>query len=106
MRSLVPLLSAVALLGLASPSVAHPRDPFVPLIRQPAATDPAADSAADPATPAGDSGVASADDEAVPAQGGLPATGAGSVPWLALAYFLIAAGAGIVVLGRTLRAPV
>ena len=89
--------AAAAPAALAQDAPAY-RDPFAPLIAPPApdgsTTDPT--NPTDPTVP-----VAPAPDPVDP----LPNTGSSTSSWLGLSYFLVAFGAGAVVLSRVLGPP-
>ncbi|HVL65526.1 MAG TPA: hypothetical protein VM573_10205 [Actinomycetota bacterium] len=84
-------------LALAAPAAAQARDPFIPLI------SPQSESAAGDGATTGE--AAETDPVAPPVSGtGVPDTGGDPSAGLAVAYVLIAAGAGALVLARTSRA--
>lgn len=104
MRRLTLLAAVLAVSAVAAPALAQERDPFEPLV------DPTADGAGDAgaggqddgATDDGstDDGDGAADGDAAASDGELPNTGVDPVPWLVLAYALIALGAAALVLAR------
>lgn len=99
MRKMIAVVFAavVFVLAVAAPAMAQARDPF----------DPVIDTTGGSATNEGGEPVTLPEGEVPPpAQSEVMAnTGADTEPWLVTAYVLVAVGAGIVVLSKTL-APV
>ncbi len=98
MKKLVALAAVlVALLATAPSAAAHPtglRDPFEPLISP---EDETATATSTATTEAPEVGTATTIDET---DQGLPTTGSDPSSWLAVAYFMIAAGAGALAFAR------
>jgi LPXTG-motif cell wall-anchored protein len=99
MKRLLLLVAVIGALNLlAAPAMAQ-RDPFDPLVTEEAATSGSGQTSGS----ADDSGSGQNNDGApVVEDSALPATGSGT-SWFAVAYVLIAAGDGFVVLGRVLN---
>ena len=96
MRKMIAAVFAavVFVLVVAAPAMAQPRDPFRPVI----------DTTGGGATNEGGGPVTVPEGEVPPRlqKEVMANTGADTEPWLVTAYVLVAAGAGIVVLSKTL----
>lgn len=96
------VLAAVMIVALLAPAaaLAQQRDPFDPLVKEGSGSTI---SASTDTTDGEDSATRNNDAAQQPvADESLPTTGGDATSWLALAYMLIAVGAGVLLLGRVL----
>jgi LPXTG-motif cell wall-anchored protein len=101
--ALVVAGSSILLVALASPAAGQVRDPFDPVVDTSAQTTTdtgAVTSSRDPA--ATTETTTTATTETTTDEGTLPNTGGSVSTWLAIAYVLVAAGAGLLLLAKTI----
>ncbi|MDQ4026573.1 MAG: LPXTG cell wall anchor domain-containing protein [Actinomycetota bacterium] len=101
--ALVVAGSSILLVALASPAEGQVRDPFDPVVDTSAQTTTdtgALTSSTDPA--ATTETTTTATTETTTDEGTLPNTGGSVSTWLAIAYVLVAAGAGLLLFAKTI----
>lgn len=96
------LLATVGVLTVAAvPAVAQQRDPFDPLVSTGSATTDDTGGAPTSTDTSANSSESSADTTVE--ESSLPSTGSGVSEWLAIAYILVAIGAGCLLIAKALN---
>ena len=99
-RWIIGVCTVGLLLALSSPAAAHKtglRDPFEPLISPEDGTSTVTTTTDTTTTDTTDPGTTGT---VIEPDNGLPSTGSNAIDWLAIAYVLVAAGAGALALAK------
>jgi LPXTG-motif cell wall-anchored protein len=92
----------ILLVALAAPAAGQARDPFDPVIDTSVETTTDTSQTTSPTSPTESASTSETTTTTTATdEGTLPTTGSSVTSWLAIAYVLVAAGAGILLLART-----